>query len=141
MLAAEEAAVRRNPADALARFNLGLVRLNTANNAAAAAAAQFLESLRLDSKQDRPHYNLAMVAKPEGRWDEARREFEPALAIHPNNPRVHWNLGLRLADLQELDEAEKHFVTALRLDPGDARAAEMIRRIRESKASSAPAKR
>ena len=138
MLAAEETAVRRNPADALARFNLGLVHLNTGNNAA--AAAQFRESLRLDPKQDRPHYNLAMVAKLEGRLDEARREFEAALAINPNNPRVHGNLGLLLADLQELDEAEKHFVSALRLDPGDTRAAEMIRRIREFKASSAPAK-
>ena len=138
MLVAEELAVKQEPTNAEAYLRLGLVQLNGGNRPAAVAA--FKDSLRLNPKQDRPHYNLGALARMEGRIDEARKEFGAAIALNPDNARAHGSLGLILAEAQELDLAESHFATALRVNPADKVAAEMLRRLKELKASPAPAK-
>lgn len=130
--------VHRAPNDPEAHMNLGLAYLHFGQPVD--ASNHFVRSLQLEPKQDRPHYNLGVIARSQGRQAEAQREFEAAIAINPDNAKAHGNLGLLLTDMQKLDAAEEHFLAALRLNPADKVAAEMIRRLKEFKASQQPAK-
>jgi hypothetical protein len=138
ILAGEELAVRINPANAVARYNLGRALFASANRAR--ATAEFLEALRLDPKHELAHYNLGVIAQMESRPGEAIQEFRAALAVNPDNAEVHGSLGFVHAGLRQIDEAEAEFTIALRLNPADKGAAEMLRRLKEFKASRPPAK-
>lgn len=54
-----------------------------------------------------------------GRYDEAKAQFERAVAGAPASAEAHYNLGLTLFALGATDEARDHFIQAANLAPGN----------------------
>ena len=54
-----------------------------------------------------------------GQYQEAKTQFELAVAGAPNSAESHYNLGLALFALGEVDQAREHFVEAANLAPGN----------------------
>ncbi|MGC8792017.1 MAG: tetratricopeptide repeat protein [Bryobacteraceae bacterium] len=86
-----ERALALNPKSQAARNNLGL--------ALAAAGAPALEEFRRASDAATAHNNLACALIELGRYEEARKELEAALAYNRNHPAALANLRL----IAELD--------------------------------------
>jgi tetratricopeptide (TPR) repeat protein len=63
------------------------------------------------------HRFLGDLLFQRGRWDEARTEYEKALAIEPQQPGLHTSLGQTYLHAQKKPEAEKEFRAELRRDP------------------------
>jgi tetratricopeptide (TPR) repeat protein len=61
----------------------------------------------------------------------AERAFQEALRLNPGSFRAHLNLSETLRRMEEFAGAEKHAKIATLLLPGDARARELLDRIRE----------
>ena len=59
-------------------------------------AASFETALRIRPDYPEPHNNLGNLRLAEGRVDEARREYERAVASGPRNAEAHNNLGAAL---------------------------------------------
>lgn len=56
----------------------------------------------------------------EGRqYQEAKTQFELAVANSPDSAEAHYNLGLALFALGETDQAREHFIEAANLAPGN----------------------
>lgn len=85
-------AVRTQPTDALARYNLGVALLE-AGRPDAEAMARFEETLRLEPGHAGAFDNLGLVLLRQRRYDEARGWFERALAADPDNAVAANNLG------------------------------------------------
>jgi len=62
--------------------------------------------------------NLAVELIARGRWDEARRRLERAVALAPDHVLTQINLSGVLLQMGDLPAAESHDRTALALDPG-----------------------
>jgi tetratricopeptide (TPR) repeat protein len=86
-----ERALALNPKSRAARNNLGLTL--------AAAGAPALEEFQRASDPATAHNNLACALIEQGRYQEARRELEAALAYNRNHPAALANLRL----IAELD--------------------------------------
>ncbi|MGH7206410.1 MAG: tetratricopeptide repeat protein [Nitrospiraceae bacterium] len=54
-----------------------------------------------------------------GQYQEAKTQFELAVAGAPNSAESHYNLGLALFALGETDQAREHFMEAANLAPGN----------------------
>ncbi|HET8579724.1 MAG TPA: tetratricopeptide repeat protein [Nitrospiraceae bacterium] len=54
-----------------------------------------------------------------GHYQEAKGQFEQAVAGAPNSAESHYNLGLALFALGETDQAREHFMEAANLAPGN----------------------
>lgn len=54
-----------------------------------------------------------------GQYQEAKTQFEQAVASAPNSAEAHYNLGLALFALGETDQAREHFMEAANLAPGN----------------------
>ncbi|MEB2286373.1 MAG: hypothetical protein B6D46_09245 [Polyangiaceae bacterium UTPRO1] len=85
-------AVRTQPTDAMAHYNLG-VALVESGRSDVEATARFEEALRLDPDHAGALDNLGLVLFRQRRYDEARRLFERALAADPKNAIAANNLG------------------------------------------------
>ncbi len=86
-----ERALKLNPDSQAARNNLGLVLAATGSGA--------LETFRRSTDPATAHNNLACALIEQGRYEEARKELESALAYNRNHPAALANLRL----LAELD--------------------------------------
>lgn len=58
----------------------------------------------------------AYVAK---RFEDAKAQFELAVAAAPESAEAHYNLGLAFFSLSQGQEAREHFMQAANLAPGD----------------------
>lgn len=54
-----------------------------------------------------------------GQYQEAKTQFELAVAGAQNSAEAHYNLGLALFALGETDQAREHFIEAANLAPGN----------------------
>ena len=63
--------------------------------------------------------NLGMQAYQSGLFDEARVDFQQAVAAARDSAEAHYNLGLALFALGQGDAARDHFIEAANLAPGD----------------------
>jgi tetratricopeptide (TPR) repeat protein len=70
------------------------------------------------------HNSLACVFFDEGKWQEARKELEAALAIDPEYAQAHANMGSVFTKLGRRPEAMAEYAEALRLDPLDPKTLE-----------------
>lgn len=58
-------------------------------------------------------------AYQEGQYQEAKTQFELAVAGAPNSAESHYNLGLALFALGETEQAREQFMEAANLAPGN----------------------
>ncbi|MCA9727442.1 MAG: tetratricopeptide repeat protein [Candidatus Eisenbacteria bacterium] len=88
-----------------------------------AEAFRSLESLWTDTLRKNPsawmaHHNLAMLREEQGRFEEAAREYQAALALRPDLDQSHYNLGNVWVQFQRWTDAEREYREALALNPG-----------------------
>lgn len=79
----------------------------------------------------RPHNNLSVYYGKAGRYSEAIRESETALALAPDNSGIYLNLGGYYEKMGIYDKAAQEFTMAGKLQPGDYRAYEELGNIDE----------
>jgi tetratricopeptide (TPR) repeat protein len=73
------------------------------------------------------HKLNAEALEMQGKWDDARREYEAMIEKEPNTPGLHFLLGRSLlskpnADPKDMDRAKQEFQKELELDPKNAAA-------------------
>jgi protein O-mannosyl-transferase len=66
------------------------------------------------------YHNLGSLLATRGRLDEARENYQKALALEPDLAAAHFDLGLLLVRLNRFDEAIEHYRKALELKPNYA---------------------
>lgn len=81
------------------------------------AESSFLESLRRNPNQDRPHSGLATVRRLQGDLEQAQRDIEKAIAINPNRSEYHLTRGSLLREQKRYDEALESCQRAIENDP------------------------
>ncbi len=110
-----QAAIRLDPANALAHNSLGVIYLN--QNNLDEAERELREAVKLDHEYGRAHNNLGMVYALQGRYDDAIFELKEAIRIDKNDPMPYYNLGNCYKDMERPDEAIAAFQTYLQLEP------------------------
>ncbi len=81
------------------------------------AVAAFQKNVELMPEDAEAHFNLGVVLKREGRFEEAASSYRRALAIRVDYAEAHSNLGNVLKDLGQLDGAVQSFRRALQIKP------------------------
>jgi tetratricopeptide (TPR) repeat protein len=122
-------ALEYSPDFAEAHANLGLVAL--ARGHLREAERSLRTAVALDADLAIAWSDLGVVHERLGdedpaRLDEARRDYEAALAIEPGQTGARRNLGLLLARLGRFAEARAHLLRLLELTPDDAEAAGVL---------------
>jgi tetratricopeptide (TPR) repeat protein len=106
---------------ALAGAALALVPLAVATyqrNLTWSDSVQFhADCVQKSPNKPRPHNNFATILHGEGRFEEARREFEVALKLKPESLNAHVGLGKTLTEIGLYEEAERHYRLAAQLYP------------------------
>jgi Flp pilus assembly protein TadD len=80
------------------------------------------DTARKSPAKARPHNNLGIALAERGRYAEAIREFQTALAIHPQDMKTLLNLGLALELGGSWEKALEAYGTLVHLAPKDAEA-------------------
>jgi TolA-binding protein len=105
----------KNPAHALAHYNLGYVQ--TKKKDAAGAEASFKKAIELDPAMPEPYTALAGVYQSSGRGAEALDILSKAAASQPENGQVQYNLGVFFVNAQKSQEAYDAFTKAAAATP------------------------
>jgi serine/threonine protein kinase len=116
-IASYREAMRLNPGDADAHYNLGhaLGKKGLVDEAIASCR----EAIRLNPGDADAHNNLGNALAKKGLLDEAIASFRETIRLNPEYALAHSNLGTALADKGLLDDAITSHREAIRLDPGD----------------------
>jgi tetratricopeptide (TPR) repeat protein len=103
-----------------ARYPYWLARLDYDDNQYAPAVAKLEKAIALDPSFSRAYDNLGLCYEALGRFDDAQKAWERAIALNAEertfSPWPPLNLGLLLTRLDRLDEAEVRFRESLRID-------------------------
>jgi len=108
-----ESAVSVAPELAAAHNNLGTLRLNSGD--IAAAEADFRQAIRLDPAYPEAYYHLGSTLRRQLRYREAESAFRKALELKPDYHEALNNLGDVLMGTGRLEEAEGIFMEVLAL--------------------------
>lgn len=84
------------------------------NDVYRSARALWADTVAARDGNPRAHHNLGLALLAEGRRDEARQQFQRAIALQPTHAFAHFQLGLLAPSLPE---SERHFSAALAADP------------------------
>jgi len=114
-LALDESMVQADPANAIARMNLGISY--SKRGRAEEAEQELRESIRLDASNPRARYNLAVLLLGQGRLAEAAEANAAAVRLDPGFAKARSSLGVILARLGRLREAVRELEAAVNLDP------------------------
>jgi|GEM_PF-517263 len=117
-IAAFDAAIRLDPDDALAHYNLG--RVYYLQDQMEQAAAAFEKAIQIDPEMAEAHTNLGAVYRAQGRVEEAIAACETAIQLDPNDDMAYYNLALAYSDQGQLDEAIAAYGEALRINSENA---------------------
>jgi tetratricopeptide (TPR) repeat protein len=112
--------LNRNPLNAAAHHNLGLIKLNTKQPALALPYLYF--SLELEPRLADAHNTLANALLQLGRKAEAEAAYRKTLEINPRYATAWANLGNLLFNDGRQAEAETCYVKALALKPDNVSA-------------------
>jgi arylsulfatase A-like enzyme/Tfp pilus assembly protein PilF len=104
--AALERAQEADPSNAMARVELGTVRLLAGQDGLARAA--FEEALRLDPGLALAHHSLGLLAAKQGREEEALPHWRAALARDPGHVDALFRMGSALARRGRAEEARPY---------------------------------
>lgn len=88
---------------------------------AARAESLYRQLLHLDADNVVANNLFGLLCLQTGRFDEAARHIERALALKPDDAQAHSNLALALKDLGRSEEAARHFHESLKLNPNNPR--------------------
>lgn len=111
-----EEVLKREPANAVAHFNLGVAHQEAGRNAE--AEKHYRQALDSNADFAPALFNLAILQERTGRVEEAVATYNKLLESNPNESPAHINLGYLYIDkLGNRAEAEAHFRKAVELDP------------------------
>jgi Flp pilus assembly protein TadD len=113
-----EAALRKNPGDPVALFNLG--SLDLAQGHYEPAAAFYRRALEMRPKDARTLTALGSALEKSGDWQGAQRQFAAAIAADPSYADAHFDLASLDAKHELPGDAEAEFHKVLALNPQDA---------------------
>jgi tetratricopeptide (TPR) repeat protein len=119
-----QAAVKADPANYDAYFNLGLAALGGSDTRLSLWAYEIALGLKPEAEDAR--YNFALALKAGGYWLDAIDQLKKLLAANPTDARVHLSLGNLYS--QQLDQprlAREHYLRVLELSPAHAEAAKI----------------
>lgn len=113
-----EEAIRLDPDNALAHFNLGVAyqyqgKLDQ-------AVAEYQEAISIDPDYAEAHNNLGIAYDDQGKPDEAIAEYQEAIRINPDYALAHYNLALAYYAQGKPDEAIAAYKEVIRVDPDSA---------------------
>lgn len=108
-------ALQIDPKLTLARINLAIALFNVPDLPGAQREAQTAIAQTPDAPQ--PHYILGLIAKSQGRAEEAIAAFQRVLKIDPRDPGTNINLGQLYAQQRKYPEAIAVFNVALDAEP------------------------
>jgi tetratricopeptide (TPR) repeat protein len=102
--------------------NMNYVRLNLSsvyniNSKNKDALNILLEAQKIDPKNDRIYYNLALLYVEMGNKQEAAVAFEKAITLHTVNPRLFYNYGLLLDGMGNIKKSIAVFRQGLIIEP------------------------
>jgi tetratricopeptide (TPR) repeat protein len=86
------------------------------------AIAGFRRALEFDVGLYQANVQLARIFEAVGRWEDAVREREQAVAVNPEDPTLLIDLGATLLKAGQLDRAQEVLTQAVDLAPRDPRA-------------------
>ncbi len=109
-------ALEREPDNAEAHYNLGLVLAKLGRHAE--AEASYRRGLALKPGAVDGHNNLGVLLEEVGRYDEAEACYRQAIALAPELAHAHNNLGVLLKESGRLAAALQAHRRAIALNPG-----------------------
>jgi hypothetical protein len=128
-LLANQMILRRNPNDARAHCEIGMIL--SMSGKVAEGLPHLHKSVELDPNYDEGRYFLGLALRMNKKFPESVREFEAALQLNPRHARARGNLGLVFLEMGNLPAAAQQFELALQLNPKDTIARDMLQRIRQ----------
>jgi tetratricopeptide (TPR) repeat protein len=108
-------ALKLDPHNALAQINLAIALYNVPDVDAARKEAEAAVALAPDSPQ--PHYILGLIAKQQGRVEDALASFRRVLRIDPRDVGTNVQIGQLLMQQRKYEEAAAAFRVALAEEP------------------------
>jgi predicted CXXCH cytochrome family protein len=108
-------------------FNLGVIRLRTAQRAAARTA--FARSVRLDPDLAQGHMQLGRLASKANQPRAAIRHFRRAVAADSTYAEAYGSLGIMYVRTNRPDRARQMFERVLALDPDNRAARRLLKRL------------
>jgi superkiller protein 3 len=117
MLDERTAAVRGNRGDAASWGRLGMAY--EANGLLVQAAAVYAEAVRLDAREPRWLYRVALLRARRGDVDGALRDVARVIQLAPAYAPARWHQGQWLLDTGDLTGAETAFRSVLQATPRD----------------------
>lgn len=108
-------ALKLNPSDSRARYNLGIALARTGKFNQ--AIAEYQKALEINPDFAEVHNNLGVALGRTGKFDDAIAHYRKALEIHPEVAEFHTNLGGALVWKGKPEEAIAQFNQALDVDP------------------------
>jgi tetratricopeptide (TPR) repeat protein len=108
-------ALKLDPHNSLAQINLAIALYNVPDVDAARKEAEAAAAVAPDSPQ--PHYILGLIAKQQGRVEDALASFRRVLRIDPRDVGTNVQIGQLLMQQRKYDEAAAAFRVALAEEP------------------------
>jgi tetratricopeptide (TPR) repeat protein len=112
-----EVAVKKNPNDYQALYNLGMACEKLGDKAAAEGA--YKSALAVKPELDTAAAELSALYVDQGRIDDALAVGRAGLAKHPGSAPLHENLGVALAARGDQDPATKELEQAIKIAPSE----------------------
>ena len=116
-----ETAIRLNPEDVMATYNLGLARLKQGDRQK--ALGLFLQAHSLDGDNPEVAYQIAVCYREKDQTDAALQYLEKAARNARKGAHIFQALGECYVEKEMLQEAAKAYEKAIRQKPTDAKIA------------------
>ncbi len=111
-------AIRINPDDASAHYNLGVTYYELGMYKEMIESCK--QAIKIDPDDASVHNNLGLAYGKSGKYEEAIESYKQALRIDPDDAKVHNNLGVAYIRLNKYKEAIESYKLAIKIKPDDA---------------------
>lgn len=119
-----QAAVKADPANYDAYYNLGLAALERGDARFSLWAYEIALALKPNGEDAR--YNFGLALKAGGYWQDAAEQFQKLIVENPSDARAHLSLAnLYAQQLQQAGLARDHYQRVLEINPKHAEAAKI----------------
>jgi len=112
--------IHRNPLNATAHVNRGLILMKTKNNVG--AKQSFLKAIEVKSNNSVAYFNLGKLSSDLGDKEESKKHYLKALEIEPTNYKAAINLGILYSNEKNPQAAAQMYKRAISSSPNSARA-------------------